>query len=263
MYGLTALRREMAQIGANLDRPVDAYLIGGCAMSFSGLKTATKDIDMVLRTEGDLQVLTSVLEDLDYGPLVPLDRSYDQLAPRRIYAKDGAPQVDLFIHQVCNALLLSPGMIGRAIPEPGFDKLRLYRVAASDILIFKSITERKADEADIEALLAAGVHWPAVLDEMHWQAGNSETAWSKLFFERMEAFSERGYVIPILGELEVLVDRDVGEKIVLFHLGERTLTREELYQKISEDPQWVDSCVSALLKQGRITQSQEGLRRVA
>jgi hypothetical protein len=260
-HGFSAVIRSLDEVTSRLDGAIDDYMIGGGALAIRGLKDATKDVDMILRTENDLKVIVSTLEAMGYESTMPADPAYEQLAPRRIYAKEGAPQVDLFVRQVCNALLLSPGIIERATPEPGFGNLRLHRVASSDILIFKSITERKADEGDIEALLAAGVDWTAVLDEVRWQVRYSERAWSRLLFERMEEFSERGHGRPVLGELETLVDRDVGEKLVLLCLGERIFTRHELYAKIKEDPEWVDACISALLDQGRITHTRGGLRK--
>lgn len=50
LYGLSALRQELRLIDTKLADPVDVYLVGGCAMSYLGLKSATKDADQARRT---------------------------------------------------------------------------------------------------------------------------------------------------------------------------------------------------------------------
>jgi len=89
------LEQELAIIDVHLDAPVTAYLIGGGAMSFHGLKEATKDIDCILGSRGDLQTLVAALEASGYRRQTRLDPAYQRLGATTIYAKDGAPQWDL------------------------------------------------------------------------------------------------------------------------------------------------------------------------
>lgn len=88
-YPLDRLREEVARADAQLTGPVDAYLIGGGAMSYAGLKGATKDIDLVLRTDAELDVLARALEALDYEIVTEVDPAYQDLAASCYYDKDG------------------------------------------------------------------------------------------------------------------------------------------------------------------------------
>ncbi len=82
LYPMERLREEVSRADAQLIEPVDAYLIGGGAMSYAGLKGATKDIDLVLRTETELEVLARALEALDYEMLTEVDPDPRALASR-------------------------------------------------------------------------------------------------------------------------------------------------------------------------------------
>ena len=49
-FNLQYLEKEFQQIGANIQTPIIAYLLGGGAMSFRGQKNATKDLDVLQKT---------------------------------------------------------------------------------------------------------------------------------------------------------------------------------------------------------------------
>ncbi len=252
-YPLGRLREEVARADAHLTEPVDAYLIGGGAMSYAGLKGATKDIDLVLRTDADLDVLAQALEALDYKIVTEVDPAYRDLGASRYYDKDGAPRWDLYVGQVCRKLSLSPGMVERATrEEPQLEKLRLHRLAPSDIFIFKSITEREADRDDMDAIYARGLPWDIVLSEMEWQSAHSEVAWSAAFHGALETIAERGDPVPILDELEALADREVGELAVLSHVGKGAVTRTAVVEAIGEEAEWVEGLIDGLLASNRL-----------
>lgn len=265
LHGRDAVVRSLDEVAACLDGPVDDYMIGGGALAIRGLKDATKDIDHVVATDADYSALRRALVKAKYKqvPSTELTEPYPALAARGVYVKPGRPQWDVFVGVVAKKLRLSPGMIARSDPpDAERQNLRVRLLANDDILVFKAVAGRVGDAEDMERIILARPDWDAILDEMRWQCRHSDTAWSSMFYEAMAGLAQR-YRIPILEELADLADQDVGEKLVLFYLGERTLTRQDLYTKIKEDPEWIDSCISALLKQRRIMETEEGLRKVA
>lgn len=262
-YGLDTLRSEMRLVDSKLERAIDVYLIGGCAMSYARLKAATKDIDLVLKDNQTLATLEAALTNADYVLLAGLRPEYQQLGASRYFEKPTAPQWDVYVRTVCRRLQLSPGMIARATrEETGLEKLRIQRLAPPDIFIFKSITERAADKDDMDAIFASGLDWPVVLDEMRWQSQNSDVAWAVNFCQSLEAFAAAGNAVPILRELAALADQEAGEKAVIEHVRNGTTTIADLQKSIKEDPAWVEGLVSALKERGRIVEESGRLRVV-
>ncbi len=263
-YALDDLRTEMRLVDSKLSEPIDVYLIGGCTMSYARLKASTKDIDLVLRDDATFAKLESALTRSDYLPITGLRREYEQLGAARYFEKPTAPQWDVYVRTVCRRLQLSPGMISRATrEEPDLSKLRIQRLAPSDIFIFKSITERAADKDDMDVIFASGLEWDAVLDEMRWQSQNSDVAWAVAFFQSLEEFANQGSAVPILRDLEKLADQEAGEKRVLELVRAGTAdSLADLVKAIGEDPGWVEALVFSLKRRGKLVE-QDGRIRIA
>lgn len=260
-YALDDLRSEMRLVASKLGGPIDVYLIGGCAMSYARLKASTKDIDLVLKDAGTLAKLEAALAKADYDLMTGLRPEYQQLGAARYFEKPTAPQWDVYVRTVCRRLQLSPGMIARATrEEPELQNLRIQRLAPSDIFIFKSITERAADKDDMDVIFASGLDWTVVMDEMRWQSQNSDVAWAVAFYQSLEGFAKEGNVVPILRELEALADQEAGEKRVLELVREGTTSLADIVRAIGEDPNWVESLVSALKTRGRLIEDKGHLR---
>ena len=81
-------------------------------------------------------------------------------------------------------------------------------MSPEDIFVFKSITDRPADEDDVELIHAQGVDWQAILMEMRWQSEHSATLWSPIFAQSMQIFADAGRTVSILRELVDLANRD-------------------------------------------------------
>lgn len=251
-YGLPNLRTAIASIDDHLSEGVEAYLIGGCAMAYAGLKAATKDIDVVVEIETGFDVLREALSDAHYDRIDP-EGPYEQLDAAGYFDKDHAPRWDIYVRTVCNALQLSPGMVERADRiEEGLERLRIFRVHPADIFIFKSITDRPADRDDMDAIFAAGLDWDTVLDEMRWQSTNSERAWTGVFAQSMREFSEAGRDVPILEELEEIAEREVGQTVILERVRSGVSGRADLIEEIDEDPAWVEELIDDLVESGRL-----------
>lgn len=261
-YGIEELQAQIREVDKALKQPVTAFLIGGGAMSFAGLKAATKDIDVVVEGSAAFDLLTGALAETGYSPTRDLPEEYASLGAAAYFDRDGAPRWDIYVRQVCNCLLLSPGMIERSSPvDLALDRLELRRVGPADVFIFKSITEREADQDDMEDIFAQGLAWETVLEEMRWQTANSDRAWSAAFHATLQEFSERGRSVPILDELFDLVETDVGQARVLQLVDDGTNERAAIVDAIGEEAGWVEEIIDQLVHAGQLIEENGRLAR--
>lgn len=72
------LNQEFDKLNATTKQHFTLYLIGGGAMAFYGLKAATKDIDIILTSRGDIKNLQATLKDIGYKEPNP-SRHYQSL----------------------------------------------------------------------------------------------------------------------------------------------------------------------------------------
>src|SRR3989338_9484049 len=97
-------QEELFKLIANyLKRDIVCIAIGGTAMMFAGYKTATKDIDLVFKSEQDRQVFVKAIELLGYKER-SLARIYDEKRRQhfhkpKIYTR-GDERFDLFVKNV-------------------------------------------------------------------------------------------------------------------------------------------------------------------
>lgn len=133
--------------------------------------------------------------------------------------------MDLFHRTVCNKLKLSDNMIGRATLRFEGVHLSLYSCSPSDIIMFKSITDRDGDVQDCISLIRSGdTEWKVVLDEILNQVNDGEGVWITWIEDKMRKIHEESYThIPILKELTALSDEFIRK------------WEQELIDRTSED----------------------------
>jgi hypothetical protein len=262
MYEREELQAQIGEVDEALSKPVSAYLIGGGAMSFAGLKAATKDIDVVVQDASSLTRLSDALKAIGYTSPRDLPDEYASLGAAAYLDREDAPRWDIYVRQVCNCLLLSPGMTQRSSAiDLGLETLDLRRVDPGDVFIFKSITEREADEEDMEDIFARGLDWETVLEEMRWQTANSERAWSAAFHRALKDFSEEGYAVPILDKVSDLAELDVVRARVLQLINSGIDKRASVVDEIDEDADWLEEILDQLVHSGQLVEEAGRLGR--
>ena len=58
---------EFEKVASDISKPLSIFIIGGGGLAFYGLKEATKDIDVVVQTPEELNVLKQTLMKLGYS----------------------------------------------------------------------------------------------------------------------------------------------------------------------------------------------------
>ncbi len=158
---------ELEKVGDALTSPVTLYLIGGAAMIKYGLKAATKDIDVLLSTHEETEELIQALLKSGYHIIKTnrLGAEYQEMLATQILENEDGFRWDIFHEYVCRKLRLSTGMTERSkvLFKSGLLMVRL--ISKEDVFLFKTVTEREDDEADLLLLARSNVDWELVLRE--------------------------------------------------------------------------------------------------
>ncbi len=190
---------ELEKIGNALSSPVTLYLIGGAAMIRYGLKAATKDIDILLHTQKETADLIRALSVSGYH-IIQADRlgsEYQAMFTTQILENEDGFRWDIFQEYVCRKLRLSAGMIERSkvLFEIGLLTVRL--ISKEDIFLFKTVTERDDDEADLLLLARSKVDWDLVFQECMSQSRGDLRCEIDLFDKLDRLGTSYGLVTPI------------------------------------------------------------------
>jgi hypothetical protein len=159
---------------------------------------------VVVRNRAHFDILMKGLRDAGYEEPHSVERPYRELASSAMMEKPGRPRWDIFVRVVCRALRLDDRMLGRAKFHARLGKLKLYLMAAEDIFLFKSITDREGDLEDAALLARKGlVDWDVVLEELKQQERRGGRLFCIDVLQTLEILEERyGIRPPILRRVE-------------------------------------------------------------
>ena len=219
-----------------LTEKVTLYLIGGGAMSFLGLKDATKDIDVIVRTQKELEALKTALDSTGYT--VPCIRGpYKDMQANLILEKDDGFRWDIFQNVVCNGFQLSEGMIKRTESLISLEMFTIRLISPEDIFVFKSISSREGDLADMYTLFMQVLDFKAIREEVIWQNAHDQNfAWLAFFYNGLEEFADKYSLShPIFEELHDLAYNDMLGQMILDRLKKCAATETELVQIFKTD----------------------------
>ena len=165
-FGREYIRQEFEKIAAELQTEVDAFLVGGGAMSFRNIKDTTKDIDLVVTNAEAYERLLGTLCGMGYDEITELGDEYERLGARHCVRNDDGCQIDLFNEQIADKLLFSEGMQERSEQLLTRSHLCIRLASLEDIFLFKSVAERPDDIDDMATLIQTGLAFEAIEDEI-------------------------------------------------------------------------------------------------
>lgn len=258
------IEETLHKVARNLAQETDAYLIGGGAMIFYGRKVATKDIDIVFPDADSLRRFKLAAIGSDFNPLTDPGQDYRNIGAWIILEAASGIRLDLFHHQVCNALELTDTVKARAAHFRNLGKLHIYLMAPEDIVLFKGITEREADLEDIRILAEAGLDWGIVEEECLSQSGSGK--WAILFLDKLDELRARYGISPRLDRLRDHAEAYVLEETFLSIIGNKELGFREIHEVIHAKTGYSESWTRGILKQldeeGLIESRSEGRRKL-
>jgi hypothetical protein len=162
--------KEFEKIGARVKALVSVYLIGGCAMSFRGLKESTKDIDLVFKNTRDCRLFCYALFGAQYYEHHAIKPEHKGLKATVMYENRDGLHLDLFVGRVMKKLALSSSMIKRAELHKVYKNLKVFLLSPTDVFLFKGLAseERKRDLPDMQVLYPL-VDWNVLVRELKSQ----------------------------------------------------------------------------------------------
>lgn len=257
MFDRKYLKNEIDKLDGVLTEHINLYLIGGGSMSFQNLKDATKDIDVVVRSENDMNLLKSALAQMGYS--VPAIRGpYKQMQASAIMENKDGFRWDIFVNVVCGGLKLSDAMADRATNLFSMDRVSINMISLEDIFIFKSITSRERDREDMYLLFLQGLDFNQIRDEITWQNDNNmSAAWVAFFFNGLEEVVERySIVIPFFDEFHDTAYSDMLSQMILDRLESGSATVEDLNRNFGVDD--IEKHVESMIQKKLVTKNSDG-----
>jgi hypothetical protein len=209
---------ELDKLSLKITVPIRVFIIGGLALINYGLKEATKDIDVVVLTEADLEVLIKSLEIIGYNALKGsfVSRAYKKMEISKIVENDDGFRWDIFLRSICNRLSFSEDMESRATEFYSRNKLNLNIASKEDIFLFKGITEREADLIDMRLLAESSLEWQIIEKECINQSDKTGVLWEGALLQNLVELREK-YSIrsPIEKTLRRVAEEKLGEDLIV------------------------------------------------
>jgi hypothetical protein len=226
-------------------------------MMVQGTKVATKDVDVVLRSNEMMATLVRSMRGLGYHPKGRLSAEYQALEASAILERADGMRFDVFVTRVCKVVALTEGMVERAVDYPLQGLLRLRVVRPEDIFILKSVTERDGDAEDMVTLARSGLDWEAMATEVRTQPDSWR--WLARFYARLsELEAERELVSPLTGMFRDDAEIVAGIAVVLPHLDRSRMTLREVQSLLGEgDNEFPSRVMERMLELG-LARLEEG-----
>lgn len=260
-FDATYIEAELQELGATLHTEVTAFLIGGGAMAFRGLKDTTKDIDLVVTTETAFDRLLAALDDRGYEEVSELNETYQQLGARLCVENDEGCRIDVFHRQVANKLIFSDGMRQRSETHLTTNQLSIRLTALEDIFLFKSVAKRPDDIDDMNTLVQTSLDFEAIESEI---AAQIELLDGKQFTthirESLDTLYDQYEVqTPLEGVVDAYYAQYMDELEVRLALSEtEPMSVEAIVDKRGLDRRHVVTQLAQLEAYGHVKQTDSG-----
>ena len=236
------LKQEFDKLDSITKKGIVLYLIGGGAMAFYGLKVATKDIDIILTNQQDLNSLHAALGEMGYmepNPLV-ITEPYDEMQTNAILENKEGFRWDFFLNKVCGKLTLSAEMQNRANSLYQGSNLKVSIASKEDLFLFKGITTRDTDLDDIRILAQSGLNWETIAQECKNQSQQTGLCWEDALYQNLQDLKTKyGIEAPIEKALRKTAEQKIIEVTLLGQIEKGNNTVSGIAKAIGEAPNFV------------------------
>ncbi len=260
-FGRTELFKVLGDVSNNLDSEVEAYLIGGLSMMHHGLKVVTKDVDVVFMEDADAQRFEAALGSCGFKRASGLSEAYEALGATTVMERSDGMRFDIFIERVCKKLKLTEGMRHRAEGMDLEGRLRLMATTPEDNFLFKSVTDREDDLADMALLAGLGLDWEAMMDELRRDADNYR--YLPHFASKLDALEEvYKIVVPNRRGLDEEVEVIMVKNILDDRFRQAPFTLSDATRYLGEGDEFSKLVLDRMMDRGMVHEA-EGLYKMA
>ncbi len=199
MFNAQQLEAWLNDVARFLEAPCSIYLIGGCAMCFKELKSATKDVDAIVTTKQEFEALDSAITRAGFKKSTDMEGEF-YFTALAVYEK-GDSRIDVFLKEVGKMLKFTGSMKQRANLHRHIGNMKVYTASNEDIFLFKAMTPGQRDVDDCVALIRAPLNYEAILEECISQS-REEHKWYFWLYEKLCTIEESsGTESPIKGKV--------------------------------------------------------------
>lgn len=203
MFNSQQLEGWLNDVAKALEAPCSVYLIGGCAMCFKDLKSATKDVDAIVMLKEEFSALDKAILKAGFKRSTDLEDEF-YLTALAVYEK-GNSRIDVFLKEVGKMLKFTSTMKQRASLHKLIGNLKVYTASNEDIFLFKAMTPRPGDVDDCVAIMRAPLNYETILTECVSQSRN-EHKWHFWLYEKLCAIeNSAGIESPIKSKVYQIV----------------------------------------------------------
>ena len=234
MFSKEELEKLLENVGAKVKKPINVYMIGGCALSFRKLKERTKDIDIITTSQDDFNVFDKAMVEIGFESMSERESEF-YLTALAVYKKEES-RIDVFLKQVGKMLFLTKSMIKRAEKYKDYGKLSVYLVSNEDIFLFKMMASRDGDLIDCDRIIKESIDYNIIYNEIVEQSKEEGKRWFFWVYEglcRLENYN--GIITSIKRKVFDLVKMNWKDRPIDFmaevenlenHIPEKDLIRE-------------------------------------
>jgi len=253
---ITVLR----MLGEKLGAPTAAYLFGGANLLLRGLKSATKDLDIVVEDSTSFFKLKDALLKLGFRMLTEHEMTSTdrRLSPSGILVSPELPRFDIFTRNICNAFSLTEEMKKRSEPQ-NFGKLESSLLSLEDVFLLKSITEREGDIEDMAIIVrhGGGLNWNVILETYFKEEKRIKRHLCFKILDSIEILQEREKItIPLRNPL-LRHCIDIG---ILQSVKQGAKSVKEILKLIDFPEYMIRNRITRLVGEGKISKTVEGKR---
>src|SRR3989344_110506 len=206
MYTKEQLEKWLEEVGSYVTKPMNIYMIGGCALSFRGLKSVTKDIDIILTSQKDFDMFDTAIKKAGFTSMTERESEF-YLTALSVYKKSDESRIDVFLNQVGKMLRLTENMKKRSKLYKHYYNIAVYLVSNEDIFLFKAMTSRVGDTLDCDKIMKENPDYNLIYQETVDQSTNGKN-WFFWVYEslcRLENYNN--ITLPIKSKVFALVKK--------------------------------------------------------
>ena len=221
-------------VSHKLEKEVEAYLIGGLAHILYGAKLATKDVDIVFDSFKNLQLFVKAMVTIGFYRVKDLTGAYQDLEAHSVLEARSGCRFDIFLNTVCNCLVLTESMKNRSKEVLSSGNLKLFAISPEDIFLFKSVTNRPDDLADMAIIAGYGLNWNIIEEELRNQP--EYWKWLPHYFRSLEELEQEYSIIaPAKKKLQKDAEISMGIGVIMNRLEEQPQSFDDIVKILGAD----------------------------
>lgn len=183
------LEKILQNVAKHLSRETNIFLFGGAVMVYSGLKPATKDIDILFDNENDYKNFLKAARTAGFIAIsAPLEYKHFDMSTM-LRNPETNWRLDLFVNRVCKKFCFNLDARKRSKLFRSIKNLKVFFVSFEDIFLMKSLTRRERDLEDMNTILGFGLNFKEIGREIENQ---KEHKWDIL--ERIFEFEQKYHI---------------------------------------------------------------------